>query len=74
MDLRRAEAVVVFVDLSLTGHIRCAITTTTTLSQQRAAWTSEEVNASRRIALARQVCGLLPTLKGRGDERLAVVP
>jgi hypothetical protein len=35
---------------------------------------SKEVNASRRIVLACQVCGLLPTLEGRGDECLAVVP
>ncbi len=35
LDLRRAEAVVVLVDLSSTGHICRALTMTTTTSQRR---------------------------------------
>jgi hypothetical protein len=35
LDLRRAEGVVVLVDLLLTGHIRHALMTTTMASQQR---------------------------------------
>ncbi len=31
-----------------------------------AAWTAAEVDTSRRMALARRVCGVLPMLDGRG--------
>ncbi len=38
-----------------------------------AAWTAAEVDASRRMALARWVCGMLPTLEGRGDKCLVPI-
>ncbi len=37
------------------------------------AWTAAEVDASRRMALACQVCGVLPTLEGRGDKCLVAI-
>jgi hypothetical protein len=42
-------------------------------AMKAAAWSATEVD-SRRMALAHRVCGLLPSLEGRGDECLAVVP
>ncbi len=38
-----------------------------------AAWTAAEFDASRRMALARRVCGMLPTLEGRGNECLVAI-
>jgi hypothetical protein len=38
-----------------------------------AAWMAPEVDASRRMALARRVCGVLPTLEGRGNECLIAI-
>ncbi len=69
MGRRRAEVVVflvVLVDLSLAGHSRRVSTTTTTTNQRRGAeWTPAEVDASKRMALAR-----LPLLEPQRDHPL----
>jgi hypothetical protein len=37
------------------------------------AWMAAEVDASRRMALSRWVCGVFPMLEGRGDKRLIAI-
>jgi hypothetical protein len=40
---------------------------------KEAAWMAAAVDASRRMELARWVCGVLPTLEGRGDKCLVAI-
>ncbi len=40
---------------------------------KEAAWTAAEVVTSRRVALACWVCGMLPTLEGRGNKCLIAI-